>query len=193
MKSLKIKFLLILVVGQVCFHEAALGHPHGDLKKVEINYYVTKPPAEYSSSLNNVGSFNASQGKIFTCLIPYTNGVLSPIDGVSEFSIAFNIISGADGKIGVSESGTFNSAGNLGSDGARLSCSGSYETTTGIYKDTILVNSSLIETSFQLIDPTMLEFNLLSAKTLDKSPALSPVEFNPKKNSKTITKTNAFS
>ena len=186
MKSLKIKFLLILVVTQVCFHEAALGHPHGDLKKVEINYYVTKPPAEYSSSLNNVGSFNASQGKIFTCLMPYTNGVLSPIDGVSEFSIAFNIISGADGKIGVSESGTFNSAGNVGSDGARLSCSGSYETTTGIYKDTILVNSSLIETSFQLIDPTMLAFNLLSAKTLDKSPALSPVEFNPKKNSKTM-------
>ena len=186
MQSIKIKLLLAIVVVQVCLQEAALSHPHGDSKNVEINYYVTKPPADYSSSLNNVGSFNAGQGKIFTCLQPYTNGILSPIDGVSEFSIAFTIISGTDGKIGVSESGTFNPAGNIGSDGARLSCSGSYETTTGIYKDTILINSSLVETSFQLIDPTLLAFNLLSAKTLNKSPVLSPVEFIPKKDSKTV-------
>ena len=163
-----------------------MSHPHGDLKNIEINYYVTKPPAEYYSSLNNVGNFNSNQGKIFTCLKPYTNGVLSPIDGVSEFSVAFNIISGADGSIGVSESGIFNSTGNLGSDGARLSCSGSYETTTGIYNDTILINSSLVETSFQLIDSTTLVFNLLTAKTLDKSSALRPVEFIPTENSKTM-------
>ena len=174
------------MIAQFGYLEQAMSHPHGDSKNIEINFYVTKPPVEYPSSLNNVGNFNANQGKIFTCLQPYTNGVLSPIDGVSEFSVAFNIISGVDGRIGVSESGIFNSRGNLGSDGARLSCSGSYETTTGIYNDTILINSSLVEISFQLIDSTILTFNLLSAKTLGKSSALSPVEFIPKKNSKTM-------
>ena len=137
-------------------------------KSEQVNYYVTNPPSEYSISLNNIGSFNATQGKIFTCLKPYQNGVLAPIGGVSEFSIAFSIISGAEGTIGVAESGAFNPSGNLGSDGEKLSCSGTYETTTGIYKDIILVNSSVIETSFQLVDPALLVFNLLSAKSVNK-------------------------
>ena len=186
MQSFNIQTLIILVITQFCYQDEAISHPHGDSKNIEINYYVTKPPAEYSSNLNNVGNFNANQGKIYTCLQPYTNGILSPIDGVSEFAIAFNIISATDGRIGVYESGVFNSAGNVGSDGARLSCSGSYETTTGIYTDTILINSSLVETSFQLIDSTILAFNLLSADTIAKSSALSPVEFIPKKNSKSM-------
>ena len=186
MQRLKLKFLLLLTLFQFCYQEAAISHPHADPKEAEINHYVTKPPSEFAVGLNNVGNFNAIEGRIFTCLKPYENDVLSPIDGVSEFSIAFHIISGAEGTIGVSESGVFNSEGNIGSDGARLSCSGSYETTTGIYKDTILINSSLVETSFQLIDSTLLEFNLLSTKTLDKSPVLSPVEFIPKQDSKTM-------
>ena len=186
MDSFKLKLLLALTFSQFCYQEAAISHPHGNSKEAEINHYVTKPPSEFAVALNNVGNFNAIESRIFTCLKPYQNDILSPIDGVSEFSIAFQIISGAEGTIGVSESGVFNSEGNIGSDGARLSCSGSYETTTGIYKDTILINSSLVETSFQLIDPTLLTFNLLSAKTLDKSPVLSPVEFMPKKDSKTM-------
>ena len=143
---------MILVITQFCYQDEAISHPHGDSKNIEINYYVTKPPAEYSSNLNNVGNFNANQGKIYTCLQPYTNGILSPIDGVSEFAIAFNIISATDGRIGVYESGAFNSVGNVGSNGARLSCSGSYETTTGIYTDTILINSSLVENDKDFID-----------------------------------------
>ena len=43
--------------------------------------------------------------------------MLAPIGGVSEFSIAFSIISGTEGTIGVAESGSFNPFGNLGSDG----------------------------------------------------------------------------
>ena len=186
MQRSKIKILISLTVMQLCYHELAISHPHGSPKSEQVNYYVTNPPSEYSISLNNIGSFNATQGKIFTCLKPYQNGVLAPIGGVSEFSIAFSIISGAEGTIGVAESGTFNPSGNLGSDGEKLSCSGTYETTTGIYKDIILVNSSVIETSFQLVDPALLVFSLLSAKTVNKLPALSPVEFIPNNNSKTM-------
>ena len=133
MDSFKLKLLLALTFSQFCYQEAAISHPHGNSKEAEINHYVTKPPSAYAAALNNVGNFNAIEGRIFTCLKPYQNDVLSPIDGVSEFSIAFHIISGAEGTIGLSESGIFNSEGNIGSDGARLSCSGSYETTTGIY------------------------------------------------------------
>ena len=186
MRNSKVKKLIFLAIMQFNYHELAIGHPHGSSAPEQINYYVNKPPSEYSISLNNTGSFNATQGKIFTCLKPYQNGVLAPIGGISEFSIAFSIISGAEGTIGVSESGTFNPSGNLSSDGTKLSCSGTYETNTGIYKDIILVNSSLIEASFQLADPTLLIFKLLSAKTVDKLPALSPVEFIPNKNSKTV-------
>ena len=84
---------------QFCYHELAISHPHGSSKSEQVNYYVTNPPPEYSISLNNIGSFNATQGKIFTCLKPYQNGVLAPIGGVSEFSIAFSIISGAEGTM----------------------------------------------------------------------------------------------
>ena len=52
-------------------------------------------------------------------------------------------------------------------------------------QDIILVNASVIEPSFQLVDPALLVFNL-SAKTVNKLPALSPVEFIPNKNSKTM-------
>ena len=186
MQSVTLKLLLLLTLSQFWYQEAAISHPHADTKRLEINYYVTKPPADYAVSLNNVGNFNAVQGKIFTCLKPYANDILSPIGGVSEFSIAFYIISGAEGTIGVSESGVFNAEESLGSDGAKLSCSGSYETTTGIYKDTILINSSMVETNFKLIDPSLLTFGLISAKTLEKSPAISPTNFIPKVNSKTM-------
>ena len=121
MQRSKIKILIFLIVIQLYCHELAISHPHGSPKSEQVNYYVTNPPSEYSISLNHIGSFNATQGKIFTCLKPYQNGVLAPIGGVSEFSIAFSIISGAEGTIGVAESGTFNPSGNLGSDGEKLS------------------------------------------------------------------------
>ena len=89
MDSFKLRLLLALTFSQFCYQEAAISHPHGNSKEAEINHYVTKPPSEYAAALNNVGNFNAIEGRIFTCLKPYQNDVLSPIDGVSEFSIAF--------------------------------------------------------------------------------------------------------
>lgn len=186
MQHSHIKITIFLIIIQLCYYEHAISHPHGSSKPEQDNFYVTKPPSEYSINLNNIGNFNATQGKIFTCLRPFQNGFLAPISGISEFSIAFSIISGEEGTIGVSESGTFNPSGNLGSDGKKLSCSGTYETTTGIYKDIISVNSSLIETSFLLADSTQLIFKLLAAKTVKKLPVLGPVEFIPNKNSKTV-------
>ena len=44
----------------------------------------------------------------------------------------------------------------------------------------------MVETNFKLIDPALLTFGLISAKTLEKSPAISPTNFIPKVNSKTM-------
>tara|TARA_B100000902_G_C27161938_1_gene839183 strand:+ start:416 stop:970 length:555 start_codon:yes stop_codon:yes gene_type:complete len=148
---------------------------------LNASFYITQPPVGYALNLNNIGAYNASEGKIFTCLKPYNNGVLSPINGNSQFAIAFNIVSGSEGIIGVSDSNVFNPANPLGSDGLILSCSGSYETTTGVYSDTILVGSSLLKVSFNLLDASLLTFKLSSSEALQKSQGPTPVKFEPQK------------
>ena len=151
---------------------------------LDSSFYITQPPVGYALNLNNIGAYNASEGKIFTCLKAYTNGVLSPINGNSQFAIAFSIVSGAEGIIGVSDSNVFNPENPLGSDGLILSCSGSYETTTGVYSDTILVGSSLLKVSFNLLDASLLTFKLSSSETLQKSQGPTPVKFEPQKNAR---------
>ena len=81
---------------------------------------------------------------------------------------------------------SFNSNNLTGADGKRLSCSGSYETTTGLYQDVILVGSDLLKVSFLLLDSSLLTFKLTQAETLQKTVLLNAISFNPAQNSKTI-------
>lgn len=153
-------------------------------QRLDSNLFVTEPPEGYALELNNIGSYNSSEGRIFTCLSPYTDGVLVPISGITEFGISFSIVSVSDAIIGVADSTSFNTNNLTGSDGKRLSCSGSYETTTGIYQDIVLVGADLLRVSFQLLDPTLLTFKLAAAETLEKTPSLYAASFSPAKNSK---------
>ena len=48
---------------------------------------------EYLLSEATYKSLNAAQEKIYTCISPYTDNVLTPISGQTEFAIAFEIVS----------------------------------------------------------------------------------------------------
>ncbi|GIT23106.1 MAG: hypothetical protein CM1200mP40_27880 [Gammaproteobacteria bacterium] len=148
--------------------------------------YIMAPPEGYSLEVNNIGSYNATKGKIFSCLSPYTDGILTPISGQTEFGISFEIVSVSEAIIGVAGSTSFNSNNLTGADGKRLSCSGSYETTTGLYQDVILVGSDLLKVSFLLLDSSLLTFKLTQAETLQKTVLLNAISFNPAQNSKTM-------
>jgi hypothetical protein len=181
MRALIKLLILIFFIGFVGLQRVS-AHPH--LPSLNLSLYITQPPVGYALNLNNIGAYNSSEGNIFTCLKPYTNGVLSTINGDSQFAIAFNIVSGSEGIIGLSDSHVFSPKNPLGSDGLILSCSGSYETTTGVYSDIILVGSSLLKVSFDLLDASLFTFKLSSSETLQKSQSPIPVKFEPEKNSR---------
>ena len=101
--------------------------------------YFTAPPQGFGLSENNIGGYNAAQEKIYTCISAYTDNVLTPISGQTEFAIAFGVVSLSEAVIGITDTGAFNPDNQVGSDGEKLSCSGKYETTTQMYEDTILV------------------------------------------------------
>ena len=97
--------------------------------------YFTAPGWVFGISENNIGKYNAAQEKIYTCISPYTNNVLTPISGQTEFAIAFEVVSLSEAVIGITDTGVFNPDNQTGADGEQLSCSGKYETTTQMYED----------------------------------------------------------
>ena len=60
----------------------------------------------------------------------------------------------------------FNAISALNEDGQTPDCSGIFETTTGVYTDIIQTNTSVLETTWSLIDPTNLILKLDSFKEL---------------------------
>tara|TARA_B100001964_G_scaffold120668_1_gene134042 strand:- start:1190 stop:3202 length:2013 start_codon:yes stop_codon:yes gene_type:complete len=128
--------------------------------------YFTAPGWVYGLSENNIGKYNAAQENIYTCISPYTDNVLTPISGQTEFAIAFEIVSLSEAVIGITDTGVFNLDNQTGADGEKLSCSGKYETTTQMYEDIILVGSSPMSVAFSLLDADVFTFKLASAETL---------------------------
>ena len=60
----------------------------------------------------------------------------------------------------------FNASGALNENGQTPDCSGIFETTTGMYTDIIQTDTSILETTWSLIDPTNLILRLDSFKQL---------------------------
>ncbi|MCS5650397.1 MAG: Ig-like domain-containing protein, partial [Dehalococcoidia bacterium] len=146
--------------------------------------YFTAPPQGFGLSENNIGGYNAAQEKIYTCISAYTDNVLTPISGQTEFAIAFEVVSLSEAIIGITDTGAFNPDNESGSDGEKLSCSGKYETTTQMYEDTILVGASPMRVTFSLLDADVFTFKLATAETLLQK--LLALTYDPAKNSKTM-------
>ena len=67
--------------------------------------YFTVPPEGFGISENNIGGYNAVQEKIYTCISAYTDNVLTPISGQTEFAIAFEVVSLSEAIIGITDTG----------------------------------------------------------------------------------------
>ena len=124
------------------------------------------PPTKFLN-FNNIGSFNERDGIIYTCIRALQNGELSEINGNSRFDIGFEISSSEQGKIRVIKSRRFNSKNVLNKSSESPDCSGSFEITTGIYSDIILLGEDILQIKFKLTDINVLELTLLSIDVIE--------------------------
>ena len=157
-----------------------LGRPVSSSNTLEImNWLFTKnksgwpslyngiiPPVSLRLGINNIGSFSERDRTIYTCIRVLENGEESRISGSSRFDIAFEISSSSEREIRVIKSRPFNINNFLTKFYEKPDCSGIFETTTGVYTDIIQTDTSVLETTWSLIDPTNLILRLDSFKEL---------------------------
>ena len=129
-------------------------------------YNGVAPRSSLGLTVNNIGVLNSSDSTIYTCLSLFTNGFPSQHNGVSEFDIGLKVVSLSDATVQIIKSREFNKIGALTPNSMSPDCSGKFETNTGIYTDIIQTDSSVLETSWTLIDPTSLILKLNSYSAL---------------------------
>lgn len=125
-------------------------------------YSGVSPPNSLQIKVNNIGHYNVNDGIIYSCLRALQAGKLVSINGTQQFDIGFEISSEVEGKIRVAKSRPFNPTNALTKYNEQPDCSGTYEMTSGIYSDTILINNSVFQASFKLTNTETLELELLS-------------------------------
>tara|TARA_B110000444_G_C18577299_1_gene472312 strand:- start:270 stop:521 length:252 start_codon:yes stop_codon:yes gene_type:complete len=80
--------------------------------------------------------------------------------------MGLEVVSLSEVTVQVTKFREFNGTGVLNEHAQTPDCSGIFETTTGVYTDIIQTNTSLLETTWSLIDPTNLILKLDSFKEL---------------------------
>ena len=130
-------------------------------------YNGVTPDSSFGLAFNNVGVFNASDAKIYVCLRIFTDGSPSSVNGVSQFDVGLELIPSLTGvMVKIAKFREFNAISALNEDGQTPDCSGKFETTTGVYTDIIQTDTSVLETTWSLIDPNKLILKLDSFKEL---------------------------
>jgi len=131
-----------------------------------------EPDPELGLELNNIGLFYADDGLIYSCLNIQTNQLPDTLDGVAQFDIAFEILSplDEDGIVRVVKTRIFNETDAQTVSGEPPSCSGVFETTTGIYTDIIQIEGDTFALSFTLFDGDNLELQLMEMLQLLPDP-----------------------
>ena len=151
---------------------------YGDAIDLDLNNGLPVPggwPSPYNgitpdSSLglasNNIGVFNTTDSTIYACLKVFTNGLESSANGISEFDIGLKVVSLSEATVQIIKYIEFNAKNAKNENGDPPSCSGIFETTTGVYTDLIQTDTSVLETTWNLIDPTNLILKLSSYQEL---------------------------
>lgn len=124
------------------------------------------PALNLGQNLNNIGVLS-TDGRIYSCLKIFQNGVASSLGGVLEFDIAFTVFDAGQGIIQVANSRPFNASQALASDGQLPSCSGLFELSTSEYTDVLQVGETTFSVRFRVSDPATLQMQLLSATPLN--------------------------
>ena len=129
-------------------------------------YNGVTPDSSLGLAFNNIGIYDTAGSTIYTCLRVFTDGLPGSVDGIGEFDIGFTVVSIDEGTVQVTKFREFNVIGALNENVELPDCSGKFETTTGIYTDTIQVGNEVFQTTFSLTDPTNLILTLQSYETL---------------------------
>jgi len=129
-------------------------------------YNGVTPDSSYGLEFNNVGVLNSADATIYVCLRIFTDGLPSSVNGISQFDMGLEVVSLPEATVQITKFREFNAISALNEKGQTPDCSGVFETTTGVYTDIIQTDSSVLETTWNLIDPTNLIFKLDSFKEL---------------------------
>jgi hypothetical protein len=129
-------------------------------------YNGITPDSSYALEFNNVGVLNSADATIHVCLRIFTDGLPSSVNGISQFDMELKVASLSDATVQITKFREFNTIGALNEKAQTPDCSGIFETTTGVYTDIIQTDTSVLETTWNLIDPTNLILKLDSFKQL---------------------------
>jgi hypothetical protein len=129
-------------------------------------YNGVTPDSSYGLEFNNVGVLNSVDATIYVCLRIFTDGLPSSVNGVSQFDMGLKVASLSEATVQITKFREFNAISALNEKGQTPDCSGIFETTTGVYTDIIQTDTSVLETTWNLIDPTNLILKLDSFKEL---------------------------
>jgi len=127
------------------------------------------PDPDLELALNNIGYLDFEGQRIYSCLAIQTNNLPSTLDGISRFDIVFDIVSLDQDVIEIIQINRFrpfNLNNELTSGGEEPSCSGIFETTTGLYTDVIQTGSETFLLSFLLLDGEALTLSLQQVQVL---------------------------
>jgi len=120
----------------------------------------------FGLAFNNIGVFSASDSIIYTCLRVFTDGLPGSVDGMRELDIGLEVVSQSEATVQITTFREFNAIGALNENAQTPDCSCKFETTTGVYTDIIMVDDSILETKWSLIDPINLILKLDGQKEL---------------------------
>jgi hypothetical protein len=129
-------------------------------------YNGVTPDSSYGLEFNNVGVLNSADATIYVCLRIFTDGLPSSVNGVGQFDMGLKVASLSEATVQITKFREFNAISALNEKGQTPDCSGIFETTTGVYTDIIQTDTSVLETTWNLIDPTNLILKLDSFKEL---------------------------
>jgi hypothetical protein len=129
-------------------------------------YNGVTPESSYGLEFNNVGVLNSADATIYVCLRVFTDGLPSSVNGISQFDMGLEVVSLPEATVQITKFREFNAISALNEKGQTPDCSGIFETTTGVYTDIIQTDTSVLETTWNLIDPTNLILKLDSFKEL---------------------------
>lgn len=121
------------------------------------------PDAALGLSFNNIGVLNNSDQTIYSCLRILTNGAPDSVNGLSQVEVGFAMLPSAIPTLQLVKSRSFNDSAMLAADGQPPSCSGSFETTTGVYSDHLQVGNQVWQGSFGRASADGLDFQLQKA------------------------------
>ena len=129
-------------------------------------YNGVTPNPSLGLAFNNIGFFRAADATIYVCLRVFTDGLASSVNGVGKFDIGMKVFSLANATIQITKSREFNTGFYFNEKADLPDCSGKFESTTGVYSDIIQTDTSVLETTWSLVDPVNLILKLESSKDL---------------------------